>query len=71
MAMVGFVAGLLGLVSVATSDELVPHAQQLDFTMDNFSGFVARTSQVHVRENLLKGPRFHLASALGIRRMHD
>lgn len=69
LALLGAVAGLPSLIPVATGDEFVPRAHQLDISLDNFSGFVARTSQVHVRENTLTGSRFHLASALGLRRM--
>ena len=69
LTITGVITGLLGLVPGATGEEFVPHAHQLDLTVDNFSGFVARTSQVHVRENTLTGSRFHLASALGLRRM--
>jgi hypothetical protein len=69
VAIISFLVSWLGFVPVATSDEFVPHAHQLDFTLDNFSGFVASTSQVHVREEQLNGTRFHLVSALGIRRM--
>ncbi len=69
LALLGAVADLLSLIPVATGDEFVPRAHQLDISLDNFSGFVARTSQVHVRENTLTGSRFRLASALGLRRM--
>ncbi len=69
VAVIIFTAGVLGSLSAATADEFTPHPHQLDLTIDNFSGYVARTSQVHVRENAVKGSRLHLASALGIRRM--
>lgn len=69
IVLLGIIIGSLGLVRAACSHELIPRAHQIDLTLENFSGVVAPTSQVHVRENLLKGTRFRLASALGIRRM--
>jgi hypothetical protein len=69
MAFLIFFIRVLGPVSLATADEFTPHQHQLDLTLDNFSGYVARTSQVHVREAAVKGSRFRLAPALGIRRM--
>jgi len=69
LGLFGLTVGLLGRIPPAVGEEFTPQAHQFDLTLKNVSGFVARTSQVHVRENTLAGSRFRLTPALGLRRM--
>ena len=69
LRLLGLAAGLLGLVPLATGEEFTPQAHQFDLTLENVSGFVARTSQIHVRENTLAG-RDLSQSSNGVKRLH-